>query len=319
MKDEMTTKEVKNILYNFKKYNGDIVTFSGGEIRTRQDLLEIVEYSYSLGLKNDLLTNGTLWTTDSIKKIAPFVNRVQISIDGYSENSNAKVRGKGNFEIALKTIDEFLHNGARVDVGITPWYDESLKKDYHQYAYFGKKLVDDYKDFPFTIKFNTDLLDGRNLKLTSEQKQEYEDIMLKVNTLCYGDCTDLPFIEFHKKGGIENNCDFGGLTVNSNGDLYYCAAIPTKKPFANLRKDSFERVMYLSELARKKSDVNNLLPCKKCELKYICGGDCRIKYFPELVECDIDSLQYSPQRKCNQAIKETFYDIMIRTNTDLFQ
>ena len=76
--------------------------------------------------------------------------------------------------------------------------------------------------------------------------------------------------------------------------------------------------MQLSDLAKQISDVNNLVPCKDCELKYICGGDCRVIYFKDLVDCDVEKLTKSPTRKCNKEMKEQFYDLMIRTNHKLF-
>ena len=316
--NELTTKEVCDLLSNFKRYNGSIVIFSGGEICTRSDLFEIVKHTHSLGLSSELLTNGTLWSEKQIKEIAPYISRVQVSIDGYTESVNARVRGKGSFAKALDTIDRFIQSGVHVDVGITPWFDDALKKDYLKYAEFGKELLEKYKDYPFTIKFNDELLEGRELKLTLEQQEEYKDIISRINRECYGDITDIAFIEFHKMKGIENNCEFGNISVNSDGDLFFCAAIPTTIPFANLRKDSFERIMQLSDLAKQISDVNNLVPCKDCELKYICGGDCRVIYFKDLVDCDVEKLTKSPTRKCNKEMKEQFYDLMIRTNHKLF-
>jgi len=316
--NELTTEEVCDLLRNFKRHNGDIVTFSGGEICTRSDLFEIVKYSSSLGLSSELLTNGTLWSDEKIKAIAPYVSRVQISIDGYSESVNAKVRGKGNFAKALDTIDKFIQCGVRVEVGVTPWFDNELKNDYPKYVEFGKGLLQKYKGYPFIVKFNGEILEGRDLKLNLTQQEEYKSIISQINLQCYGDVADVPFIEFHKMKGIENNCDFGNISVNSDGDLFFCAAIPTTIPFANLRKDSIEKIMRLSNLAKQLSDVNNLFPCKGCELKYICGGDCRVIYFKDLVDGDIENLTMSPKRKCDKRIKEQFYDLMIRTNHKLF-
>lgn len=316
--NELTTKEVCDLLFNFKSYNGDFVILSGGEICTRSDLFEIVKYSHSLGLSIELLTNGTLWTEKQIEQITPYISRVQVSIDGYTESVNAKIRGKGSFIKALETVDTFIKNGAHVDVGVTPWYDDFFKKDYLKYAEFGKELLEKYKEYPFTVKFNGELLDGRKLKLTLGQQEEYKNIIDKINLQCYGDIFDIPFIEFHKMKGIENNCEFGNISVNSDGDLFFCAAIPTTIPFANVRKDSFERIMQLSSLAKQLSDVNNLLPCRDCELKYICGGDCRVIYFKEFVDFNIENVKSFPMRKCSKEIKETFYDLMIRTNNKIF-
>ena len=77
---------------------------------------------------------------------------------------------------------------------------------------------------------------------------------------------------------------------------------------------------FLKEKARTLSSVNNLMPCKECELKHICGGDCRINFFEVFRDCDIEKLKSStPTRLCNSQVKEEYYDLMIRTNEKLFQ
>lgn len=65
----------------------------------------------------------------------------------------------------------------------------------------------------------------------------------------------------------------------------------------------------------------NLKPCNSCELMYICGGGCRIKYFPDLLQKDVKELKECgvTPRKCTKEYKEQMYDIMIRTNHRIFQ
>ena len=67
------------------------------------------------------------------------------------------------------------------------------------------------------------------------------------------------------------------------------------------------------------SNINNLLPCKDCELKYICGGGCRIIHFNGFTDYSERHTNILPKRECNIAIKEEFYELMIRTNRFLFE
>lgn len=317
--NEMTTEEVFTLLRSLKECGGTLVTFTGGEVCTRIDLYEIVKFAYDLGLKTELLTNGTLWTDELIDNISPLISRVQISIDGFSEEKNAKIRGKGNFKKALETVDKFVKHNVYTDVAVTPFFDDSLEREYKEYAEFGKQLLDKYAEYEFNVKFCNEILDGRDIKFDEEQRQKFITIMDKINFACFGDIYDTPFINFHKRKGIEENCNYGNITVTSDGDLYFCPQIPTLKPFANIRKDSIEHIMNLSQQAKERSNVNNVMPCKDCELKYICGGDCRIKYFKEFVDCNVCELSTYPVRKCDRQTKELFYDLMIRTNHRIFQ
>lgn len=319
LSNELTTQEVLDLLTKFSEHGGSYVTFSGGEICTRTDLYEVVKHAHSLGLKSELLTNGTLWTEELIEKVAPFTSRVQISIDGYSETSNAPIRGKDNFNRALDTLDKFLQKGVHADVGITPFFDESLQTDWMKYAQFGKELHEKYDNYPFSVKFNGEMLDGRDVKLNKDQKKEYREIIRKIETVCFGENFDDSFVAFHKMRGIEDNCTFGNLSVNADGDVFFCSVLPMNKATANLRNNDFEHIMQLSQLAKNLSNVNNLEPCKDCELKYICGGDCRIIYFEDFVNYKVDEIEHHPKRMCDDNTKQRFYELMIRTNHLLFQ
>lgn len=320
--NELKTAEVLNTLKLFRESGGQAVTFSGGEITTRTDLYEIIKYGYNQGLKVELLTNGTLWSDDLINKISPLVFRVQISIDGYSEEENAKVRGKGYFDKALRTLDQFITKGVKTELAITPFYDCSLKGKVNEYAEFGTDLRNKYKAYDFKVKFTTGLLDGRDLVLDEAIKSDYSKIMTNVMNSYYGeDVTDYAFIISHKKRLIFDNCTYGCLNISSTGDVYACSRIPSIKPFSNIRETDFTEIINLSKKAQGISNIINLKPCNECDLMYICGGGCRIKFFKEFSECDnleaLDAKSISP-RSCDKETKDEFYDLMIRTNDRIF-
>lgn len=120
---------------------------------------------------------------------------------------------------------------------------------------------------------------------------------------------------------MKDNCTYGFLYVAANGDVYACSLITQLSPFANIREKSFEEIMIMANKLHELSNVNNLKPCNQCELKYICGGDCRIKNFEEFKDADL--LNYNPEdfkpRQCNIAYKESFYRLMIKYNQRLFE
>ena len=87
------------------------------------------------------------------------------------------------------------------------------------------------------------------------------------------------------------------------------------KSFGNIREISMDRMFELSNKAKEKSNINNVEPCKDCEVKYICGGDCRIKFFESLKDCTSNEIPY---RLCNDKIKNSVYEQMLRTHEYLF-
>ena len=127
LEKELSTKEIKDLLLLLHKEGIKELTFSGGEISVRKDLLEILAFAKELSFETKLLTNGTLWDTESIEVASKLISAIQISVDGYSEEENAKIRGKGNFIKSLDTLDRFLENGISAQLAITPFPEHGLR------------------------------------------------------------------------------------------------------------------------------------------------------------------------------------------------
>lgn len=314
---ELSTEEIFEIIRTFKKYDGKTIVFSGGEIALRKDLVEILQYSYDLGISNEVLTNGTLWNADLVQKVAPLIARVQISVDGYDEATNSRIRGKGNFSRALKTVDLFYNTHVDTEISVTPYLDNDLAEDYQCYIDFARMLNQKYRRANFLVKFTFDILNGRDICVTEKQKKTYQNIITKIYNELYGDFIDKPFLEFHKHGGIENNCDYGNVAISADGNVCLCPIIPEMKPVGNIRINNLDELFTIAQKTRLLSDINNLSPCKNCELKYICGGECRIKHFSGFKENDLSKIA-SSKRTCTQEHKNSFYDMMIKLNEDMY-
>ena len=315
---ELSTREIFDIISSFKKHVGNNIVFSGGEIALRTDLYEILKYSCDLGISNEILTNGTLWNADLVKKVAPLITRVQISIDGYDEVTNSLIRGKGNFSKALNAVNLFYESNVDTEISVTPYLDKKLAENYQCYIDFARMLNQKYHKANFLVKFTFDVLNGRDICVSEKQKKDYQSIVTKIYNELYGDFVDKPFLEFHKHGGIENNCDYGNVAISADGNVCLCPIIPEMKPVGNIRVNSFDELLDIAQKARSLSNINNLSPCKDCELKYICGGECRIKHFSGFKENDLQEIATS-KRVCSQDHKNMFYDMMLKLNDEMYR
>lgn len=219
---ELSTKEIFDIISSFRKRGGNNIVFSGGEIALRTDLYKILKYSYDLGISNEILTNGTLWSADLVQKVAPLITRVQISIDGYDEDTNSRIRGKGNFSKALNAVSLFYKTNIDTEVSVTPYLDKDLSEDYQCYIDFARILNQKYHRPNFLVKFTFDILNGRTIHVSEKQKNDYQAIVTHIYNELYGDFIDKPFLEFHKRGGIENNCDYGNIAISADGNVCLC-------------------------------------------------------------------------------------------------
>jgi radical SAM protein with 4Fe4S-binding SPASM domain len=317
--NELSFEEIQTLFNDFASYGGKLVVLSGGEICLRKDLLDIVKAAHDLGLKVQLISNGTLWSQSLIREVAKYISTIRISIDGYSEDVNKIVRGAGSFEKALNTIDSFVKLGVKTELAITPLYNKDLHLHIQDYVNFILGLKNKYAGYSFSTILSKDLLDGRDIKLSPKEKDEYREITNKIDYLCFGtNSADETFFEARKQRMIVDCCTYGELNVSSTGDIYFCSRVTSMSPSANIRTNSFSEIVELSQNAKRLANVDNLYPCRDCELKYICSGDCRLTYFE-----GFENINFSEEQKyvrtCSAENKSKFYDLMINMNDSLFE
>lgn len=317
--EELTTEEIKKLLVVLKKLNYTHITYTGGEIFLRDDLCEILEFSKKLNLKNILLTNGILINRFIIEKIYLFIDEIQISIDGYDEQSNSKIRGKDNFVKALEAIELLYEFKLKTAIAVTPIYLEVFKNS-HKYKKFAEFILNKYKD-NIKIKFSLELMDGRNFKANNQDNKKYNQLLSNIVEEIYPDESLNNFALNYVEGGFISNCGYGDLTFNSNGDVYMCSLINKLDEISNVRKDKFdlEKIEKISTEIKLKTSSLEIHPCKACSLNYICGGGCRIKHLSSLKIEDIISENGLQRFNCNIETKNYFFNLMIKSNDYLYE
>ncbi len=316
IENEMSFDEIKRLL-DLCSANGCYkVIYTGGEAATRTDFLDILKHSKKVGLNVQVISNGTIWSKEDIVELSKYIDEIQISIDGFDEPSNAKIRGKGAFQKSLETVDNFIKTGeVSVAVSITPLYD-MLHSNVQNYIAFGKSLVSKYIDNDFLVIFCKELLDGRNVVAHKEKNRYMQETTDFIMSEIYPNNELTTFIKSHEYNQIYNNCGYGALNINSNGDFYFCGRINEVKKYGNIRNMPFSEIMELRKKARIASRVDNFLPCKNCDIRYICGGECRVNNFKEITTCDINNINYSliQPRICSENKKRHIYELMIDSN-----
>lgn len=312
---ELSTEEVFDVISKFSQAGGNKIVLSGGEVLMRADFSVIVKTCKSYGLTVEVLTNGTLWTKELIEEVAPFIDKIQISIDGYCEDENAKVRGAGSFNKAISTVELLSQYSIPIEIAVTPYYDKTLKDRISEYANFGKSLLEKYKGTVTAVKFTGEIFDGRDKKFSDAEKKAYLEIAQEIFRQCYDESGDDAFVEYHKKGGKEGNCNFGNLAIDADGNVYFCPAVNLMRPFGNIRNASLETLFENVSRIQRKSHVDSIEPCKSCDLRYICGGECRAIHFKLFSDChETFYSERTGRRMCSPETKEHYYEMMIRTN-----
>lgn len=312
--NELKTEEVKSLLQMFAAHGGTMVTFTGGEATTRSDFAEIVHYAKERMLKVCVLSNGLLWSQELVNQTKSYVDEIQISIDGFDRESYQSVRGTDSFEDALAAVVRLTEAGVRVAVAVSPLTDNLLSHE-EDYITFAKMLLDKYN---VLVKFNTELMEGRFVVPTEEENQKYRQCAQRIKAACAPFSEQEGFALDHSGNTLFNNCGYGGLSIAANGDVYFCNLIRKCARQGNIRTDSFDDLLERAEIARRLSDVCNLIPCRDCDLKYLCGGGCRVKHFQKLTERKIytnePDTEFIRNTVCLSEQKEKIYRLMVSAN-----
>ncbi|NBI80562.1 radical SAM protein [Clostridiaceae bacterium] len=319
---ELSTNELQTILEKFSDSGGQVVTFTGGEATLRPDFATIVQFAKKVGLQVCVLSNGLLWTDDLLNCVKTAIDEVQISIDGFDRESYKQVRGTDSFDKALSTVDNLVSAGIRTTVAVSPLLDTLLEHE-HQYITFAKELSSKYSGKTFFVKFNTELMEGRNIVPTEQENQQYRMASRRIKDACAPFAEEEGFAIDHVGNTVFHNCGYGGITITANGDVYFCSIVSKCTKQANVRTESFESILEKSKKAMALSKISNLIPCSECPLKFLCGGGCRIKNFRKLVETfvgnQIEHTRFSRDIPCTQDQKEKFYRLMVKANSFFYR
>jgi len=118
--NEMSTEEGRRLIDSLAEFGVPVLLFSGGEPIMRPDLIDLVRYAGSRGLRTVVSTNGTLVSAEVAARLkSENLSYVGISIDG-TETVNDRFRGvHGAFDMAMAGIDACRNAGLKVGLRFT--------------------------------------------------------------------------------------------------------------------------------------------------------------------------------------------------------
>lgn len=273
---ELSIEQWKQVLRDFKECGGKVVNFTGGEPLLYVGFAELVEYSFSLGLIVSVLSNGMLWTDEIINRLKHCINDVQISIDGVDEISYNKVRIGGSFDKVVNNAIKIAKSGIHLTVATTFTFEnlgDDIKSKY--VALIGNLHKETNKNIDFRL--SKKMLNGRDVNYSHEENELYYDKIKEIESFANPNGAEINFIEGHQ--APVSNCGIGGITVASNGDVYYCNRTSEFENDGNIVDKPMKYFIRKGKKLNEATSVDNVIPCKECSLRYICGGGCRIDNF----------------------------------------
>ena len=275
---------------------------------TRADLsakyLELSEEISSL----DILSNGTLITTETAKQLKKFakLRRVQVSLDGSHAETHDKIRGAGAFKKAINGIRVLRKHGIEVNVMFT------LQRLNIEDIPSLFDLAREENINGLTIERLVPIGSAKDVKESLLSPEEIRDIFQYISDradLEYERGTQLRILKYrplwiivdpcrakteantvsHKELGAACSIGLDGICILPDATVLPCRRLPI--PIGNLKRDSFEKIWFTSDLLWQIREKRNLKgKCNACEFIPRCGG-CRAMAYA----CNGDYLAEDPQ------------------------
>ncbi len=309
--EEISVEQWNNTLDKFKQNGITGVTFTGGEVTIYRGYKEVIMHAQQIGLQVTVLSNGILWNKELINELSPYIDEIQISIDGYDKNSYFNVRQYDGFDKAIRCVKLFNKTNTKVSIAVTPLY-ENLEVFIDNFKTFATKFMKEYPNV--FVKLNHELIVGREVHTTQKENQTYRRKLKELVEQLYPNFYIETFVLNYENRAIRKNCGFGEITIAANGDIFWCNRIHELTSRYNILKDSVVDIIKKSKYIKELTSVDNTKICKDCEIRYICGGGCRIKY-EGIKEADSTKTLWS----YNCEGKDSFYEKMILSNEYFFE
>lgn len=274
--DEMLTlDQCYEIVDKVKDYGFNELVLTGGEPLLEPKVFKIAEYAREKGMYCGLMTNGSLVTQFDVEKFRIF-SYIKISLDSVVDKINDAVRGEGTCRRIIEGIKVLRENDINVDIGtvITQYNKGQLRE-------FIEVLYKEYGITNHTLATHIPLGRGSDsgLGCSFEEIKESDDIIMATkckiqeNNLC-SVIQDVFYPE-----GRKNCCGMGvsEIFINEKADVYPCRMTYTEEYLlGNLLEENLKDILSRVEKINEKLNVDCIESCKDCEVKYLCGGGCRM-------------------------------------------
>lgn len=222
---DVTFSEKKEILDQIIDSGLKKITLSGGEPTCNPDLIKVLKYAHQIGLQTVLHTNGLKINQKMAQKIAPYINRLSLSLDGSTEKMCYLMRSnKQIFSHTLELINIFhrLH----LDVNVKTLVSNKNKNDLMS---IGNLLQNQPVKYWSLLEFNPinrGLINKKEHYLDSE---EFITLAMKLSDY-------FPKIKIKiRQPRLDNYC-----FIAPNGDLYTYIPEVGDKIVGNIKKQKLK-------------------------------------------------------------------------------
>ena len=294
---DLTTDEWIKFIRRLAELKVFTLWISGGEPFMRDDIFsifhEIEKHHFHYGLN----TNATLIDEDTSERISALrkLFNIVVSLDGATQETHDKLRGKGSFDRTIRGIENLLKYNERVST-----YTTVTRYNYHDIenvTILGRKLGLESVKFNDLLPLGNAMCHLPDLTLSNSQRRavtkEVERLRNTYGNFVIGTILDMgqffkDFEELEKIGNRENPRCANGLfgcgggiqkcTVRPDGTVVPCDRLWSFHA-GNIRETDFLDIWRsspsFSEMRRRASiSLDDIEECSGCEYKLLCIGGC---------------------------------------------
>jgi radical SAM protein with 4Fe4S-binding SPASM domain len=302
LENELSTKEVLDILDQLNAAGTFEIRFTGGEPTTRKDFFTIIKHAKDLGFYISMGTNGVYNESELNSIINSGVEWFIISLDG-SKEANDFIRGKGNYEKTLKTLKLLSKEKKRIRINTVIGKYNKNEID------FLAKLADELGAESLNLIPLRPY--GRASTLLPDQmlsKKEFYEMIKTINELRKTHKVKFTTtIDLLNKDNLskqdkivkkERTCAAGveGAVISPLGSIYGCSYSPASDPLTkdergkeifvagNLREQKFSKIWLDSKKWAVFRDLKQYKneKCFSCNhYKHECVGSCPVMAYNE--------------------------------------
>lgn len=249
---------------------------TGGEPLLEPKVFDIANYLEKKELYRGILTNGSLIHKFDIEKFKVF-DSIKISLDCCEPEINDAVRGEGTFQRIERGIMLLREHGIDVEIGsvITKYNKDYLKETIE--AFHDKYGIETHvltNHIPIGRGANDDL------SISLSELAACDDVIMNTK-LKFQEKDMVSSLKFdgYERGCRSYCCGMGlsEIFIDEFGDVYPCRMTCTEEYLlGNVLEEDLEVIIHKMDDTRKSLMVDKLEGCKECDIRYICGGGCRM-------------------------------------------
>lgn len=279
-KTELTLAEFEEIIQEFSDIGGESIVFTGGEPLLSPYLLKLAAQAKKIGLRTNLLTNGTLCTKENAPDICKNFDLIVVSLDSKHQEEHDYLRGSHTYAqtvAGIKALSNLLRE------------NPSLETKLECRPVINRENIDHILDYPQFITEELGCFRAFPTAYVPNDLSEFNNgLFLPFQEL-------LPtLLQFHAKmaqlgGTVENDllklqrlprCGACSsiISIAPDGSIYPCQSLHySDLVVGNAREGRLDQIVARSPVSRffQEFHYSQIPICKECPLGPICGGGCR--------------------------------------------